>query len=68
MFRHDHESEKQELPFGTHLVESSHELVAGARRSQEREPPETTESDEVEVALAVMALQRLAHESQNPHP
>ena len=68
MLRHDHESEKQEVLLGAYLVESPHELVASASRSKKRETPITAEGHEVQVALAVMTLQGVAHESQNPHP
>jgi len=68
VLRHHHESQEQEISLGTHPREDFQKAVSRARGSQQRPPPVTTEGHEVQIALAVVASQRVTHQSQNPHP
>jgi len=50
------------------LIKYSHEVIPGADGSQQRQSAVTAERHKMEIALAVVALKRVAHQGQNPHP
>jgi len=71
VFGHHHYSDKRELIPHSNFAKDFNKEIAGANRPQEGKTPVTTASDEVEVALAVAALEPRWHEtktSKTSHP
>ncbi len=56
VFRHHHIANQLERVPRTYFVEYSDETIPCACRSKKRETTKTTEGDEVQIAMAIMAL------------
>jgi hypothetical protein len=69
VLRHDYVADQAELKSSARFAKNSNEAIASSRGSEQRTPPYTTEGDEVEIALAVTALEWVSLEhDENPHP
>jgi uncharacterized protein (DUF2267 family) len=67
VLRHHDVSDQREGVPGTNFVEHLHEAIAAVWHSKERAPGETTEGDEVKIAISITALKWIAH-GQKPAP
>jgi hypothetical protein len=68
MLGHDDQADKRELIVRAKFAEELDEEVARANRPQEGKTSVTTASDEVQVALAVAALEACRHERNTSNP
>jgi hypothetical protein len=59
VFRHHHVAHQRELVTGPHLIENPQENVPLLRTTQQRAAPITTTRDEMQMALAITALQSI---------
>ena len=67
MFRHHDVSDQRKRMPDANFVKRVHEAIAGVWRSKQRTPAETSEGDEVKVAISITALKLIAHE-RKPAP
>ena len=68
MLRHDHVSDQQKRIALPHFRKNLHKQVPGPHRLQQRPPLETTECDEVQIFLAVVAPELVFHEAKKSAP
>ncbi len=61
MLRHNHVADEAECVLRAYLIKFDCKIVAGLTGSKQRAPAQTTERDEVKIALSVTALQWIAH-------
>lgn len=59
VLRHDHVADQQKLITRAYLIEDLQELIALARRAQQRETPVATPRNEVQMAMPVAAFERI---------
>ena len=64
MFRHYYVTDQSEVMPVPNFVQIFHEYVAVLGRLQQRSSVITTEGDEMEVTLSVIAIQGVTHESK----
>ena len=63
---HDHISDQQEFVAFTNFPQGLDEDVARSRRVEQRQPPITTEREEMKMAPSIVSLQTFRHNT-NPH-
>src|SRR6267143_3337006 len=63
---HDHISDQQEFVAFTNFSQGLDEDVARSRRVEQRQPPITTEREEMQMAPSIVSLQTFWHKT-NPH-
>ncbi len=63
VFRHHHESDQSKSVSIAKLTQYLHKQVARSLRSQQRQPPVTTASDEMQIVLAVIPLEFSMHKN-----
>lgn len=67
MLRHHDVTDQREGVPGTNFSKNVYETIAGVWRSKQRTPAETTEGNEVKIAISIAALKWVAH-GRKPAP
>ena len=64
MFGHHNIPDQPELVSAANFIQDFHKPVSRPGRSQQRVPPVTTEGDKMKIALPVMPLECMAHQTK----
>jgi len=64
MFGHHHIPDQPELMSAANFIQDFHKSLSRPSRSEQRLPPVTTEGDEMKIALPVVPLEGIAHQTK----
>ena len=65
---HDHIAHQGETIAVTHVIQNADENASGANRAQQRQSPVTTERDEMQMAVTVVADEFVGHGGKGKSP